>query len=564
MTYSNEEVQHVLENLFLEKKKVKKLQQEIDFLHNERNSLILKIERLQQRQVESPPSIPSEDSIQIGQLKKNLQKKEYDLSKTQVKLLEAQRDIAFIKELREKERKEWDETHEDTKSLLEQIRKLKQMLVVKETEFVSIETVEEIKREKESLKEKLTESYLHAEQLEKGMAYLRNKMEESQLEASQLGEELAAAQDLLKQASENNEQAQEASQRLKQELLEGNQEKKEILEELNSLQNQFDQLKSKVIISQQQSDLLNRECDTAQKAIKELQAKEQQLESEKHRLEKELELKHQTLAEEMQKVQEFEKRCHSALQAKTSAAEENLQLRHHIEQLRYSSEQEKQHLLASKESRISSLLQDVQRLTEVIKGLQSQLEEREGQIKIAQQHLAKKVKDHTILCETAEAQRNQLNELRNNWGNAHAKITELRQALEVQQQQEQKLREILNENIKISESQIRESEEKYLKLYQKWVETDGLYKELKKVEEKHIQLQALFANLGNVLGTPVNTPSTPKISIPSNTPSMPLLPAEEYTPIPPPISSPTPPVAPPEKDLFSSPIRMPPKKNLFD
>ncbi len=134
---------------------------------------------------------------------------------------------------------------------------------------------------------------------------------------------------------------------------------------------------------------------------------------------------------------------------------------------------------------------------------QSELEDRENRIKMAQQHLAKKVKEVAVLSEKIEEQKFQILELQNHMSQQQGKINELKATLDLQQQQETKLQELLNEGIKSAESQIAKWEEKYFKMHEKWQECDMKNRELKKLEEKYIQLQSLLANLGNFISAPI-------------------------------------------------------------
>ena len=52
----------------------------------------------------------------------------------------------------------------------------------------------------------------------------------------------------------------------------------------------------------------------------------------------------------------------------------------------------------------------------------------------------------------------------------------------------------LHESLKGNESQIIKWEEKYFQMYDKWQESENRIRELNKFEEKHLQMQNLFAN----------------------------------------------------------------------
>ena len=59
-----------------------------------------------------------------------------------------------------------------------------------------------------------------------------------------------------------------------------------------------------------------------------------------------------------------------------------------------------------------------------------------------------------------------------------------------------------------NESQITKWEEKYFRMCEKWQESENRVRELRKFEEKHLQMQSLIANLGNFMGGGFN-PTAP-------------------------------------------------------
>ncbi len=132
--------------------------------------------------------------------------------------------------------------------------------------------------------------------------------------------------------------------------------------------------------------------------------------------------------------------------------------------------------------------------------LKTLLEESETRLKVAQQHLAKKVKEATLLNERVEEQQASLNDLTGTVENQRNLLVQLQAHVELYQKQEKRLQEQLHEALKGTESQVSKWEEKYFCMYDKWQESEMRVSELKKFEEKHHQMQSLLANLGTFMG----------------------------------------------------------------
>lgn len=131
------------------------------------------------------------------------------------------------------------------------------------------------------------------------------------------------------------------------------------------------------------------------------------------------------------------------------------------------------------------------------------LEESESRLKIAQQHLAKKVKETTLLTEKVEEQQANLDERTQTIENYKVQLAHLLANEDLHHAQEKKLHEAL----KGLESQAAKWEEKYFRMYDKWQESESRIQELKKFEEKHYQMQNLLVNLGHFMDTPPNVNS---------------------------------------------------------
>ncbi len=132
--------------------------------------------------------------------------------------------------------------------------------------------------------------------------------------------------------------------------------------------------------------------------------------------------------------------------------------------------------------------------------LRTLLEESEARLKVAQQHLAKKVKEAALLNEKLEDTQTKLQDFNQIVENQKSQIAQLQASVDLYQRQEVRLQEQLHEALKGTEGQILKWEEKYFKMYDKWQESENRNRELKKFEEKHLQMQSLLSNLGNFMG----------------------------------------------------------------
>jgi chromosome segregation ATPase len=139
---------------------------------------------------------------------------------------------------------------------------------------------------------------------------------------------------------------------------------------------------------------------------------------------------------------------------------------------------------------------------EINKALAS-LSETESHLKIAQQHLAKKVKETSDLQDKVHSQNLLIQEIQSNLDQSRTRISEHQHSFEVQLQQEKRLQEQLCESARTTESLVSKWEEKYFNIYEKWKDNEMHLKEMKKIEAKHAQLQVLLANIGGFFETPM-------------------------------------------------------------
>lgn len=396
------------------------------------------------------------------------------------------------------------------------------------------------------------------EQLERVIPYLRDRAEEANLETEQLREEFEKAQKKIKdleqeiveyrlKAQKEIDQLQQAissSQRddsietvvsstsshqlrqelevIKRNLIQGSQEAKslegryvEVLNEKIGLENQCKQLQLQ--LEHQSSNLtafqvqLHEKEDQRKNLEISLQRKEEEWRDVCQKCEQ---FQHQILAFESklkekeyiqdgyEQLKEEWKRQNEQLE---DAVERRIQAEQHLVELEKMTK-EQETFLHELESQLQNLLNEKRMIESDRDQLKTLLEESETRLKVAQQHLAKKVKESSLLSEKVEEQQANLSEISQNIEQYKTQIAQLQASLDLYQRQEKRLQEQLHDALKGNENQVTKWEEKYFRMYDKWQESENKIRELKKFEDKHHQMQALLANLGNFMGSSFNNP----------------------------------------------------------
>lgn len=215
--------------------------------------------------------------------------------------------------------------------------------------------------------------------------------------------------------------------------------------------------------------------------------------------------KYEQLKEEWTQLNE---RLEEAIEARIQAEQQLAHLEDVIKEQERRWHEHEQHMLAIDQGKQELLFECEQ--------LRALLEDSETRLKVAQQHLAKKVKEATLLNERVEEQQVSLNDLTEIVEHQRNLLAQLQAQVEIYQKQEKRLQEQLHEALKGTESQVAKWEEKYFRMYDKWQESEMRVSELKKFEEKHHQMQSLLANLGTFMGGSFPSPSPLLPSGPEN------------------------------------------------
>jgi chromosome segregation ATPase len=260
----------------------------------------------------------------------------------------------------------------------------------------------------------------------------------------------------------------EQTKKVLEELHCAQKEKQEALDETAVLYTQFEALKKIYAEGQEQLDLYNEQRLAVDRELAELQSKADRLED-----------------------------CQKQLEA--------LQ------------EKEVQYAKAQDElNEARKLLLENQRLQDDCRHAVAAQDDAEVRLRVAQQHLAKKVKETSELNDKLHGLEFRFQELQRDLDQIRMRSAEQQTALDGHVQAERRLQEKLQEAARSADTTAAKWEDKYFKIYEKWQNNEMRLKELKKLEEKHAQMQALLTSFGSLFGGAVtNGPAAfPSIPVP--------------------------------------------------
>ena len=360
------------------------------------------------------------------------------------------------------------------------------------------------------------------------------------MEVNQLREEFQRSNEAISNLTEQNKLSQNRLHDVTHEYNKIHSDKQEISEEMQALERQFPTLKAKVLEAQ---EALKNETKEKEQFEVQLANKTQLF----HLLENEISSIKQSLSKGVHEVKDIEGRYLGLVNEKASLYNRSAQLEQMLErhnsdikilqnqleeagkkedvynvqiseleagnlkkhqeamdefrkriqdledvlQKHHDQLHEKETEIEENNSQILLLSQEKIRLEDTLSNLTRYQDEQDARIKVAQQHLGKKVKEATLMNEKMEEQKVQISELQASLNQMKTKMMEMQNSFDLQIQQEKKHQEQLHETVRFSEGQIVKWEEKYLKTYDK----------LKVLEEKQHQMQALLSSLGNVISS---------------------------------------------------------------
>lgn len=403
----------------------------------------------------------------------------------------------------ERARQELGEEYQKRKELQEQLADSLQALSESQKYGLSTEqaqrslqahisALEESKKQLEKQLEEGKEEYQLIEQ-----KYLESEQIISQLsvkitELSAIEEEKYALEELHRETIKKLDKASEISETLQQSVHRVQQELTNTEQEKTNLESRNQYLEEERLSLQEKAQEQTEQINALYKQLREAESIEDQR--------KQLEEQYQDLRAE------YEEQAEQLEEAFHEHADLSNQLKSKVEQ-REELERSMEELGREKKS-LDTTLKETQ---ERVKELESLLDEKDSHLTTAQQHLAKKVKENAIYHEQLEEQKHQIAELKSSLSHHKNKVEELQKHVGQQREQEQKLQGLLNENIKSSESRIKEWEGKYLKVLKKQQDAEGKVKDLRKLETEYHKLHALLANLNQYIGHPAGIGSLSSI-----------------------------------------------------
>lgn len=294
------------------------------------------------------------------------------------------------------------------------------------------------------LKKAVEDKERHRQQLERVVQFLRERAEGSKYEILNLQKDFHETLNSMSALNQQIQSSKEEISTLSQNLQRERQVKEDLQEEVKTLQMQFETLKMQVQTSRQ-------ELDQSKETINSLQ----------------------------QSLEEKQKDLTSQIEAYTK---ENEQLQ--------------------SDSKI--FRDEMQFLQESLATTKSSLEEKEHSLKVAQQHLAKKIKEASYYNEKYEESHQQNVDLQQSLLESQVKVSSLQQNIDLQLEHERRIQNQLKDNLNNAESLAKRWEDKYFQYQNKCEEIESQNRALKSVEEKYSQLQILFSNLNALMGFPHN------------------------------------------------------------
>lgn len=294
------------------------------------------------------------------------------------------------------------------------------------------------------------------------------QIDETHVKFNELEEQLALSHEDLTKLQANYKEALNANTSLKEHTL-------KYQEEINYQKSLLEQDKKTIESLQKEHDAANERLQQLEGLTKENQVQEQKI----HNLTNEI----SECTRRIDQLQHDLEGCHV----------EKDKLRRLID--------EHDQVVKGFESRIADAKKENALLQENQATQAALIEEKEGKLRIAHQHLAKKVKETTLLTEKIEEQNNRNNDLQQSLDQTLSRLNEMEMKFNQAKIQEKNLSDQLQDIIRGSEQQQRKWEEKYFLMYDKWQSTDASNAELKKIEAKYQQLKGFLGNLNHFMDT---------------------------------------------------------------
>ncbi len=141
--------------------------------------------------------------------------------------------------------------------------------------------------------------------------------------------------------------------------------------------------------------------------------------------------------------------------------------------------------------------------------VQRALEVRDAELQMAQQHLAKKVKDSARLSERAEEAERRANEMEQMRDEARKRLISLESDIENDRRRQSEQETRWQQRINEAETKWKHWEKEHSRTFQQWQQAEESNKQLRELEVKYNQVSTMFANLGQMFSPPRTVEAEP-------------------------------------------------------
>lgn len=394
-------------------------------------------------------------------------------------------------------------------------------------------SLSEMKEQKDSLEKESNEAHVHSRQLTLAVDHLRGKCEELKLDCKTFQTEFEKAEAQVFEMKEEASLLKEKQEELKKALVSSEAAAQENLTELKLTTSELERIQRDCQYLETQ---VKRQADSLMEVSQKLQKAEdekQQLKNELSQtqavstsLQKELEMMKQTLVKGLKEARDIKQYYQSLANEKSAVLQKTTLMQQHIrelteelkgrdrsledlqKQLEESREElhnadlkiarekernkEQIHEIELRDESLASFAEQIKTMQAKLKAVEDGSKEKESSAVEAKQQFAKKAREAQLLSDANVEMKLSLSKHQEALIERQAKINEAQATLEAAKEQIKKLQD-----------QIGQMEKKYFKAHERLQEVEAQNKELKKVEQKHAQMQQLLANISSVVGSPI-------------------------------------------------------------
>ncbi|MCB1180908.1 MAG: hypothetical protein KDK55_02645 [Chlamydiia bacterium] len=528
-SYTEDEFKKVLKTLLDEKKKVIQLQdklKELEGTSSLKEKFEEKLVRLQTLKVEEKDQEIALLKEQLGKVKPAIAKLVEELKKAkeesvihkQVEVLpnekinELKREVDELKKVREGDfkrlsdlEKALEEKKEELKKNVSQFETERQRLVDRLAKTLSqvqrqSDMLGDFREETAGLRKEIELGAEQKQRYEDQLQELKAKLSQSALESTRIHTSIEKE---LEKEIQSRGKIEISLDAMKQELMRKGEEIRHKEKEIVGLQTALSATEEKLaIVSEQlqETDIakIQQECEEAIKRVNEtheeklrlaLSAKEEEFEILIRNECQKREEKTAHLFREQEREHENET---ARLQGEMRDFAEKLASSHKVAET-FKEELQKRGIEIEKKQ------QELDALAINLKNIRLSEEEKETEIKKAQQHLAKKIKEATLLRDMVERQKMQLGQFQSNAANHKAEIERMQNSLNLQRMHEEKIQIMAKDRTQAAEALVKEWQEKYFLLQQEWQSAKAQLLEFQKMKKNYEQMTTAFNSLKGFL-----------------------------------------------------------------